>query len=196
MQYPVFLVLENEPCLVVGGGAVAERKVNGLLAAGADICVIAPELTAQLQKLCLEKRIRCEKRKFIDSDIRKFKLVFAATNDNVVNKQIASASKLEGIWCNVADSPENCNFFVPSQVSRGTLQIAFSTSGTVPALSKGLRQQFEALLDDDVIPVLEQLQTLRKQILLEAGSDEHLKQRLMKDQIDPLIDLVLRKLRT
>jgi siroheme synthase-like protein len=196
MQYPVFLVLKNEPCLVVGGRAVAERKVEGLLTAGADICVIAPTLTKGLEQLCMEGRIRCQKRMFGDSDIKDFKLVFAATNNRAVNKHIAVLSNLERVWCNVADSPEECNFFVPSRVNRGMLQMAVSTSGAAPELSKSLRQQFELLLGEEVIPVIEQIQMLRKQIIEGAGPDEQLKKRLMAEKIAPLIESVLCKLRT
>lgn len=142
MYYPVFLDLRGRKALVVGAGKVALRKAGGLLEAGAAVTVVSPEGAAEFDSL----GVNWKKRRFRVSDVRGCALVFAATNDRAVNAAVGRAARAAGIWANIADSPDECGFLVPSRIRHGDLQVAVSTSGRSPKLAIELRKKIEAAL--------------------------------------------------
>ncbi|MGI9952944.1 bifunctional precorrin-2 dehydrogenase/sirohydrochlorin ferrochelatase [Moorellaceae bacterium AZ2] len=141
--YPLFLRLRGCPCLVVGGGTVGERKVRGLLQAGATVTVVSPRVTPRLAELARAGRIEWRPRRYRPKDLRGMVLVFVASGDRFVNSRIATHCRRAGIWVNVADSPQESTFLVPAVVRRGHLQIAVSTGGNSPALASLLKSRLE-----------------------------------------------------
>lgn len=129
--------------LVVGAGAVALRKTKGLVEAGARVTVVAPRHLREFDKL----PVRVVEREFRTGDLAGAALVFAATDDRLTNHRIAIAAKGRGIFANVADSAEECGFLVPARLSKAGVQIAVSTGGRNPRLSKQLREKLERLLE-------------------------------------------------
>ncbi len=141
-HYPVFLDLRDRPVLVVGAGKIALRKTRGLVEAGARITVVAPECEPEFDGL----PVRMVRRRFRASDLTGVMLVFAATDDRLTNHRIAIAAKGKGVFANIADSAEECDFVVPARVHRGAVQIAISTGGENPRLSAELRKRLEEIL--------------------------------------------------
>ena len=141
--YPLLLSLEGTTCLVVGGGAVGERKVGSLLKYGAAIRLVARELSAGLEQKRAEKLIDWIATRYQRSHLEGIGLAFAATDDLELNRTIAADARELGVWCNMATEPELGSFIVPSVFERGTLNIAISTSGRSPAAAKLLRQKLE-----------------------------------------------------
>lgn len=139
--YPVNLQINNRSCLVVGGGSVAERKVQSLLAAGASVAVLSPEITEALADMARERRITYISRCYQHGDIGGFFIVICATNNKEVNQWIADEANQAGALVNVIDAPENGNFVVPSQIARGDLLLTVSTNGKSPALAKKIGAQ-------------------------------------------------------
>ena len=162
--YPIFLNLCDHQCVVVGGGAVAERKVKGLLASRAKVRLISPNLTPYLAHLVTNEEVTFERRCFQRGDLRGSLLVFAATNKRNVQKAIAQEAQREGVLLNSADDVDASDFLVPARLSRGKIQLAISTGGSSPALAKILRQQLDTLLEENALERLESLTQLRKQI--------------------------------
>ncbi len=140
--YPLFLDLNGKPVLIVGAGKVALRKAKGLLEAGARVTVVAPAWDAGFERL----PVRLLRRAFRPSDLRGACLVFTAANVRAVNRAVAREAARRGIWANVADSLEECDFLVPARVRRGRLQIAVSTGGESPRMAAELRRRLEAVL--------------------------------------------------
>lgn len=167
--YPVFLNLTNKKCIVIGGGAVAERKVKQLLRAGASITVVSPQSTAGIKRLASKKKIVLKPRHYQARDVEKAFLVIAATSDEKVNKTISRESS--GL-VNVVDMPEHCTFIMPSVVTRGPLTIAISTSGVSPALSRTIREEIAAFIPEELSLYLSYLKKLRQKVLtFLPGSD-------------------------
>jgi precorrin-2 dehydrogenase/sirohydrochlorin ferrochelatase len=148
-HFPVCLDLAGRRCLVVGGGVVAERRLAGLLEAGAAITVIAPALTPALAALAAEGRFRHEPRGYRDGDLAGFDLALAATDAGLVNAALAREGRARGVWVNAADDPANCTFILPALVRRGDLTVAVSTGGTSPALARAVREELERYLTAD-----------------------------------------------
>lgn len=144
--YPLFMKIAGRPCLVAGGGAVALRKVGGLLAAGAAVTVVSPEVTAELHNLFRQGRIAWRQKPFAAADLDGRFFVMAATDDPAVNAGIAALCRERAIPVNVADEPELCDFLVPSVVRRGSLAVAVSTEGKSPLLARKLREELEQQL--------------------------------------------------
>ena len=148
-HYPININLAHRRCLVVGGGSVAERKVETLLEFGAEVTVIAPELTPKLSELVSGNSIQHLAASYT-SDLsdqsdpsNRPLLVFAATDDREVNKQVSADCQSRGILVNVVDDPELCSFFVPAILRRDDLIISVSTSGKSPAMARWLRERLE-----------------------------------------------------
>ncbi|HEY8518688.1 MAG TPA: siroheme synthase CysG [Gammaproteobacteria bacterium] len=147
MQHlPLFANLKARPCLVVGGGATAERRVKLLLEAGADVTVRAPELTQGLEALSAEGRIRVERAPFAPEGLERYWLVVAATGDRAVNAAAARAAEAARIFCNVVDQPELCSVIVPAIVDRDPVTIAISSGGRSPVLARWLKGLIETLV--------------------------------------------------
>ena len=161
--YPAFLDLNDRYCVVVGGGTVAERKVVKLLASGARVSVVSPELTKQLALLKNDKKIKHISRKYRSIDIEDAFVVVAATNSGVLNERIAKDSSDKLV--NVADRPELSSFIVPSVISRSPLLIAVSTSGVSPAMAMTIRRELERLYPPSVGRYLRRLSLLRKEAI-------------------------------
>ncbi|MDD4601389.1 Siroheme synthase [bioreactor metagenome] len=142
--YPVNLHLDGQTCVVVGGGAVAERKVMPLLAANAKVAVISPQLTPRLAELAKVRRIVHIARYYRQGDLQDAFLVICATDHQEVNRQAAQAAKQQGALINVADAPELGNFSVPAQVTSGDLLITVSTGGKNPVMARRLREELAA----------------------------------------------------
>jgi siroheme synthase-like protein len=140
--YPIFLDLRDLPVLVVGAGKVALRKTRGLVDAGARVTVVAPEREPEFASL----PVRIVPRRFRVADMAGARLVFAATDDRRTNRRIGMAAWDQGIFANIADSPEECGFIVPARIGRGDLQIAISTGGVNPRLAAELRRRLERVL--------------------------------------------------
>ncbi len=140
VYYPAFINLKNRKTVVIGGGKIAERKVLSLLKSQADVTVISPVITKRLEKKASEGKILYISREYRKGDIKNYFLVIAATDDRKVNEQIANEAKC---LVNVVDTPDLCNFIVPSVVKRGHLTIAISTSGISPAMSRTIRKEIE-----------------------------------------------------
>jgi len=145
-HYPVFLDLKDRPCLVVGGGAVASRKVDNLLRSGCKVKVISPELSEALLLKYQDHEILVEKRNFLESDISNNFIIFAATDDAEINAKIARLAHLNNTLVNVADNPDLCSFIVPSVLDRSPVTIAVSTGGASPVLARQLRMKLETMI--------------------------------------------------
>lgn len=163
--YPICLQIEGRRCLVIGGGAVAERKVRGLLESGAVVVVISPQLTEVLSALQAAGKIVWEPRGYQADDVAGFFLVMAATDDRLVQDQVQSDAERHQILINVADVPEKCNFILPALVKRGALSVAISTSGKSPALAKRLRRELQRLIGQDYEIVTEVMGLIRPCVL-------------------------------
>jgi uroporphyrin-III C-methyltransferase/precorrin-2 dehydrogenase/sirohydrochlorin ferrochelatase len=147
MKYlPVFLKLNGRPCLVVGGGKVAARKVALLARSGADITVVAPSLCDGLITLRKQGSIKVLDRGFQDGDIDGKVLVIAATDDERINRHVSAAANNQRIPVNVVDCPELCSFIMPSLIDRAPVQVAVSTGGASPVLARLLRARLESFI--------------------------------------------------
>jgi len=147
--YPVFLDLASRRCVMVGGGLVAERRVGGLLEAGARVRVISPRLTRVLAALAAEGRLEHEAREYREGDLAGADLAFVATDMGAVNEAVAREARERGVWLNAADDPARCTFILPALVRRGDLAVAIATGGASPALARAIREELERYLTDD-----------------------------------------------
>lgn len=185
MQYPVNLVLDGRPCLVVGGGKVAVRKVEGLLACGGRVTVVAPRVDAALRAL---PGVTVEQRAWRPDDIDGMWLVIAATDDPAVNRAVYVAGQEAGVWVNGADDPANCSFTLPSVVRRGDLQVTVSTGGRSPALATWLRRRLEGEIGPEYAVLLDLLATERDGLKAAGVSTEGLDWRSALDS--DMLDLI------
>ncbi|MBI5304588.1 MAG: bifunctional precorrin-2 dehydrogenase/sirohydrochlorin ferrochelatase [Chloroflexi bacterium] len=164
IQYPITLVILDH-ALVIGGGAVATRKVQGLLDAGAPIVtVIAPQLTAQLETWVAQERVIAIRRAYAPGDLANARVVIAATDDTRVNEAVWREARERGILVNAVDDPPHCTFHVPAVVRRGDLTIAISTGGASPALAKHLRHEIERVIGDEYAQLATLLAQFRPRI--------------------------------
>lgn len=143
MHYPVLLDLKGKKCLVIGGGKVAERKVRALIDARAKVTLVSPKITYALSQMADMKKIYYIKDHFKEKHLEETFLAIGATNKPKINHRIFQAAAKVNTLVNIVDSPEECNFIVPSTVSQGDLQISISTGGKSPALAKKIREQLE-----------------------------------------------------
>lgn len=188
--YPVFLDVRGKRCVVVGGGEVAQRKVEVLLKAGAYVEVISPDITEKLARWKEEGRIKYIKKSYAPGDLKGAFLVIASTDSNETNRKVASECQSSNIPVNVVDDPEKCTFILPSIVERGDLLIAISTSGSSPALSKRIRQELEGIYGDEYAQFLDIMRKIRLSILKNPErsiSMEDILNRLMESRIIELL---------
>ncbi|HOO72770.1 MAG TPA: bifunctional precorrin-2 dehydrogenase/sirohydrochlorin ferrochelatase [Spirochaetota bacterium] len=164
MYYPVMLNLSGKRTVVVGGGEVACRKVRDLLDAGALVTVISPEVHADIEKIAREngEMISIEGRKYEPGDLRGASLVFSATDDSAVNREVFREAEQLNIFINAVDDPDNCSFIVPSSIRRGDLIVAVSTSGASPSLAAKIRKDIEKDIPSDIEPLLVSLRKIRE----------------------------------
>jgi precorrin-2 dehydrogenase/sirohydrochlorin ferrochelatase len=160
--YPMMVRLADRRCLVVGGGAVAERKIEALLECGARVEVVSPSATAGIQALADAGRLTWRRRRLEPGDVAGAFLAFAATDDLAVNREVARRVAEAGGQVNVADDPEASTFHVPAALRRGDLCIAIATGGGSPALARRLRQRLEATLGPEYEGFLAALRLLRE----------------------------------
>lgn len=146
---PISLEVAGRRCIVVGGGAVAERKVHALLEAEAAVTVVSPTLTERLESWSREGKICHVGRDYQKGDLVGFQIAFSATNDREVNASVYEEGKSSGVWVNVADDPEHCDFILPSVLHRGPLAVAITTGGTSPALSRAIREELEGYFGEE-----------------------------------------------
>jgi len=184
--FAAFLNVENKLCIVIGGGKVAERKVESLLKAKAKVKVISPELTAKLKILAEEGKICWEKRGYQRGDLEGAWLVIAATNDPEVQKEVYKEAEEKRIFCNVVDVPELCSFIVPSVVRRGKVNIAISTFGASPAVARRLRETLQQLIGKEYELYIELMEYLRKEILSMDLSPQEKEKKLHKLAMAPI----------
>ena len=147
-HYPVFLNLRDQPCLVVGAGKVAQRKVETLLQSGARVTLISPAIEQELS-LILERypqQATYYAREFLDSDMDGMRLAIAATNQRAVNARVAELAHAANIPVNVVDKRSECSFITPSIVDRSPVCIAVSTGGASPVLARQLRMKLETMV--------------------------------------------------
>ncbi|MCA1692448.1 MAG: bifunctional precorrin-2 dehydrogenase/sirohydrochlorin ferrochelatase [Acidimicrobiales bacterium] len=169
--YPVNLVVEGRPCLVVGGGVVASRKVEGLVASGAVVHVVAPEVGHEIRR---QPRVTWDERPYRSSDLEGRRLVIAATDDRRINEAVYRDAEAAGVWVNGADDPDHCSFTLPSVVRRGSLMIAVSTGGRSPALARWLRERLERDIGPEYEVLLDLLAAERASLKAAGRSTEGL----------------------
>ncbi|CAM5429631.1 siroheme synthase CysG [Eoetvoesiella caeni] len=145
--FPLFADLKNKLVLVVGGGAVAERKIASLLAAGAQVRVGAPSFTSAIRLMAEQEKITLLEDEFQPGWMEQVWLIVAATDDRNLNKHIALLANQACRFINVVDDPELCSFQMPSIVDRSPLVIAISSSGSAPVLARRVREKLETLFD-------------------------------------------------
>jgi precorrin-2 dehydrogenase / sirohydrochlorin ferrochelatase len=160
--FPMFVKLAGRKCLVVGGGPVAEGKVEGLLSCQAAVVLVAPEVTEKIARWHDQGRLDWHARQFQPSDLEGAFLVVAATGVDAVNEQVFREAEARGILCNAVDEPERCHFYYPAIVRRGPLQIAISTRGLSPALASRLRRELGEQFGPEYERWIEELGALRQ----------------------------------
>ncbi len=205
--YPVFLDIAGKPAVVIGGGQVALRKVEGLLDAGAQVIVISPALHPDLEALVAAGRVRHIAREYSPGDLDGCLLAFVGTDDRSVNAAVAREGKQRGVWVNAVDDPANCDFIMPGIVRRGDIILAVSTSGGSPAMARKLREDLEQFLTPEYALMLDLVAQVRRELcdrgvkvepevwnaaldaevkrLLSQGHLDEAKQRLLRSLLEP-----------
>jgi len=191
--YPVFLRIKDKKCIVIGGGKVAARKTLGLLQDGGLVTVISPIISEELQELASEGIVKWEQRQYQQGDVQTAFLVFAATNSREVNRQVCFEAEQHGVLVNSIDDSSLCDFIVPARVDRGKLQIAISTSGASPALTKSIRQELESIFGDEYELFLDWMHTLRVWLLDNEQSEQHRRKIFHAAVQSPILTLLRQK---
>lgn len=188
--YPINLNINDKRCLIIGGGQVAERKVEKLLSAGAKVVVVSSRLTSKLGKLSRKGRIENIARNYRKGDLKGAVLAFGATNDSNVNRRILQEAREEGVLLNSVDDPKNCDFTVPSMVSRGDLLISISTGGKSPALSQKIRKELEESFGKEYETMLNLLSAVRERLMEMGSNSEQNKAKFKKLINSNLLELI------
>ena len=161
---PIFLNIKNKKCVVVGGGEVAFRKATLLLRAGADLNIVAPVLSDELRKLCVDTDCAITAREFEEADINNAVLVVAATDDLKTNERVSVIASTLNIPVNVVDQPHLCSFIMPSIVDRSPIVVAISSGGSSPILTRKLKELNETMIPGRIDKLAELLGSFRGRV--------------------------------
>ncbi|MHB1928901.1 MAG: precorrin-2 dehydrogenase/sirohydrochlorin ferrochelatase family protein [Acidimicrobiales bacterium] len=166
--YPVNLVVAGRRCLVVGAGAIGARKAEGLLAAGADVTVVATVVGGEVRAL----PVTWHERAYRSTDLAGVWLAMVATGDAEVNRVVRADADAAGVWVNAADDPRSCSFTLPAVVRQGPVMVTVSTGGHSPALATWLKQHVAAELGPEWAALAELLAEVRDRVRAEGRSTE------------------------
>ncbi len=191
-DYPINLRVAGKKCAVVGGGAVACRKIKSLLAAGAEVTVFSPELTAELAEMVKKKQFNYIARPYQKGDLKGFFLVICATDNTTVNQAVSAEAERLGILANVVDVPELGNFSVPAQVKRGDLLLTVSTGGKSPAMAKKLRQELAKQYGEEYGEYLDMLDKIRRELKQRLATSKQ-RELFWRETIDENVLALLRQ---
>jgi uroporphyrin-III C-methyltransferase / precorrin-2 dehydrogenase / sirohydrochlorin ferrochelatase len=144
--FPIFFKLKSQDCLVVGAGEIAARKIELLARAGANITVIATEVSSAVLALQQQHQLTIQHKPFVDSDLRDYRLVVSATNNQDTNRLISQLAHERNIPVNVIDNPELCSFIFPAIIDRSPIIAAVTSGGSAPILARLLRAKIESLI--------------------------------------------------
>lgn len=169
--YPINLVLAGRRCLVVGGGRVALRKVEGLLACGAAVHVVAPRIASELAAL---PGVTTEDRAYAAGEAGGYRLVITATDDPAVNQTVFDDAEAAGIWINSADDPDRCTFTLPAVVRQGPLVVTVGTGGHSPAIASWMRRRLERDIGPEYATLVELVAAERTERQAEGQTTEGL----------------------
>jgi precorrin-2 dehydrogenase len=184
--YPIFLKLKGKKTVVVGGGIVAQRKIEALLEHGAEVHVISRDLTPELDREVNAGRVKHVGEEFSESHLDGAFMVIAATDDTDLNRRVSRAAQKRGLLINAVDQPDDCNFIVPSSLKRGDLRIAVSTSGKSPAMARKVREELEKHFGDEYESFLNLMGRMRREILARGLSQKE-NSRIFRELIDSSI---------
>ncbi|MDD2510425.1 MAG: bifunctional precorrin-2 dehydrogenase/sirohydrochlorin ferrochelatase [Syntrophomonas sp.] len=188
--FPIYLDLEAKTCLIVGGGQVAERKIENLLDYGMDIRVVSPQAREGIQQWAEEGIIQWQARDFSESDLPGVFMAFVATDNSNVNQAIVEACRKAGVLVNAVDDPPNCDFYVPSIVRRGSLVLAISTEGKSPFFARRLREELENTISPAYGEFVEIMGEIREEIK-EKVPDITLRKKIFKSLVySEVLDLL------
>jgi len=188
--YPVNLNITDKLCLVVGGGAVALRKTESLLAGRAKIRVISPEIHDELLVLAEDNRIEWIERGFVEGDLQGALLVFAATNNPDIQELICREAAKHSVLVNSADNSGHSDFHVPAHFRRGKMLLTVSTGGSSPALARKIRQRLEAIFVPEYEILVDLLSMIRDQVLAQddnSATNAALFRRLIDQGLEELV---------
>ncbi|TZE81813.1 precorrin-2 dehydrogenase/sirohydrochlorin ferrochelatase family protein [Calorimonas adulescens] len=181
--YPIMLNIKNKKCLVVGGGKVALRKILSFVEGEALITVISPSFDEEIIKLAAKEKVELIRREYQQGDVRGFFVAIAATDDEKVNKLVASDGEKYNMLVNVVDDKDLSSFIVPSIVRRGDLIISISTSGKSPLFSRMIKEKLESIFNADYEKLLQKLYQKRIE-LKDKGFTEEEKMAIYKEFIE------------
>lgn len=170
--YPLMIDLSDRPCVVIGGGKVAERKINSLVEANAKITVVSPKVTERIVELSNCGIVQLVKREYQHGDLSGNFLVIIATNNSSTNKKIYSDVEQYIQLVNIVDEPKLCTFIVPSSIKRGHLQIAISTNGASPGLSRRIKHNLGKIYGCEYEQYTEFLATMREWALYNVKKED------------------------
>jgi len=172
LGYPVNLIVAERRCVVVGGGRIAARKIDALLAADAEVHVVAPTLGDRVREWRDEQRITVDERAFEPADLDDAWLATAATDDPAVNHAVFEAGAERRVWVNSADDPDNCSFTLMSVIRRGDLVVTVGTGGRSPALAAWMKERLSTELGPEYETLLELLSEAREGMRADGRSTE------------------------
>lgn len=175
--FPFFMEIGQKPCLVVGGGTVAFRKIEKLLPFGVEITVVSPSFCAEIEK---QEGIRRLCRGFRAADVEGMFFVIGATNDKAVNAEIAALCKEKNIPVNIVDDAQKCSFFFPALVKRGSFVAGFSTGGASPLAARFVRERMEEALPTGFAEVIEIMAAVRGRVQAAFAQSEKREQVLKR----------------
>jgi len=170
--YPIFLEMAGRACVVIGGGAVAERKVAGLLEVGASVTIVGPSLSAPLEALAKAGEVRHVGRDYAPGDLAGYQFAFVATGDRKVNAAAAREGRERGVWINAADDPARCDFILPAVIRRGQLVVAVATGGTSPALTRAIREELETYFTEEYAALADIVAEVRRELRQRAPAPD------------------------
>ena len=159
--YPIFIDVENRDVVIVGGGTVCARKAETMLRYGANVTVVSPKFTEEIEKWAKEGRVRIKRKAYDDADLEGASMVIASTDDESVNSRVAADSRRRRIPVNVVDVTPLCEFIVPAIVESGSIQIAVSTGGKSPAVARTLKEDLQRLVGSEYAEINDLLGSLR-----------------------------------
>jgi siroheme synthase-like protein len=159
--YPIFLDIEGRSVVIIGGGEVCTRKAETMMNYGANVTVVSPEFTDEIEKWSADGRLHIRRKSYEEGDLDGANIVIASTDDQAINERIAADCRRRRIPVNVVDVTPLCEFIVPAIVEKGSVTIAVSTGGKSPALARTLKEDLHRLVGPEYAEVNDALGTLR-----------------------------------